>query len=204
MNKGAIVIMCAVGALGIGVGIWSVDFWLTPDQQGAWLSQRGMYVESAQRYRDPLRAGIAWYRAGEFKEAGRKFAQVNSATGRFNHGNALVMQGKYTEAVEAYEAALEQQPGWKAAEENRELAQLRAERVKREGGDMTGGKLGADDIVFSSGKQKEGGGEEEVMAEDQQTSDAALQALWLRRVQTKPADFLRAKFAYQAQQGATE
>jgi Ca-activated chloride channel homolog len=27
--------------------------------------------------------------------------------------------------------------------------------------------------------------------------DAQLQALWLRRVQTKPADFLRAKFAYQ-------
>ena len=28
-------------------------------------------------------------------------------------------------------------------------------------------------------------------------SDAQLQALWLRRVQTKPAEFLRAKFAYQ-------
>jgi hypothetical protein len=28
-------------------------------------------------------------------------------------------------------------------------------------------------------------------------SDAQLQALWLRRVQTNPADFLRAKFAYQ-------
>lgn len=28
-------------------------------------------------------------------------------------------------------------------------------------------------------------------------SDEAVRALWLKRVQTRPADFLRAKFAYQ-------
>ena len=31
----------------------------------------------------------------------------------------------------------------------------------------------------------------------QPLSDAAMQELWLRRVQTKPADFLRAKFSFQ-------
>ena len=31
----------------------------------------------------------------------------------------------------------------------------------------------------------------------QPLSDSEMQALWLRRVQTKPADFLKAKFAYQ-------
>jgi len=35
------------------------------------------------------------------------------------------------------------------------------------------------------------------MKEGNQLSDRALQAMWLRRIQTKPADFLRAKFAYQ-------
>jgi Ca-activated chloride channel family protein len=29
-------------------------------------------------------------------------------------------------------------------------------------------------------------------------NDSDLQALWLRRLQTKPADFLRAKFAFQS------
>jgi Ca-activated chloride channel family protein len=32
-------------------------------------------------------------------------------------------------------------------------------------------------------------------------SDAAVRALWLKRVQTRPADFLRMKFAYQLQNG---
>ena len=31
----------------------------------------------------------------------------------------------------------------------------------------------------------------------QSAGDAEMQAMWLRRVQTEPADFLRAKFAYQ-------
>ena len=30
-------------------------------------------------------------------------------------------------------------------------------------------------------------------------SDEQVRALWLKRVQTQPADFLRAKFAYQLQ-----
>ena len=40
------------------------------------------------------------------------------------------------------------------------------------------------------------GGTEQVEGE-QTMSDMELQALWLRRVQTKPADFLRARFAFQ-------
>ena len=60
---------------------------------------------------------------------------------------------------------------------------------------MTGGKLGADDFVFGNSKNKTPQSEQ---TEQLQTeSQADIQAMWLRRVQTKPADFLRAKFAYQ-------
>jgi Ca-activated chloride channel family protein len=56
-------------------------------------------------------------------------------------------------------------------------------------------KLGADDITFDKGQNRDG---QETEAEGEpQLSDAEMQALWLRRVQTKPADFLKAKFAYQ-------
>jgi len=65
-----------------------------------------------------------------------------------------------------------------------------------EGGDMTGGMLAEDGFVFTSGR-KDGGEQGQAMEEGNQLSDRALQAMWLRRIQTKPADFLRAKFAYQ-------
>jgi len=174
----------------------SSDFWLTPDQQGDRLMRRSEFDEAANHYRDPLRIGVALYRAGEFKEAAQAFGRLKSAEAQFNRGNALVMQGKYTEAVEAYETALGMRPGWREAKVNCEIARLRAEKLKKEGGDMTGGQVAADEIVFTSGK-KAGGGQEQTVESGEQISDQVLQAMWLRRIQTKPADFLRAKFAYQ-------
>jgi Ca-activated chloride channel family protein len=56
-------------------------------------------------------------------------------------------------------------------------------------------KIGADEIVFD--KDAKNKGEQTETAGQEAMSDAAVQAMWLRRVQTRPADFLRAKFAYQ-------
>ena len=68
--------------------------------------------------------------------------------------------------------------------------------LKQEGGDMTGGMLGADEIVFTTGDSPPSTGEEQTEG-GQVLSDTEIRALWLRQVQTKPADFLAAKFAYQ-------
>lgn len=173
----------------------SADFWLTDDQQGDRLMQQGKFVEAAKSYQDPFRSGVAYYRGGDYKKAASVFGRLKTADGQFNCGNALVMLGKYDEAAAAYQTAMQARPGWREAEENFEIARLRAEKLQKEGGDMTGGKLAADEIVFTSGN-KDGGGQEE-SAGGEQISDQTLQALWLRRIQTKPADFLKAKFAYQ-------
>ena len=75
------------------------------------------------------------------------------------------------------------------------LAAARAKLVAQQGGDMGDQKIGADEIVFD--KSKKPGGEETEIAGDQVMSDAAIQSLWLRQVQTQPSDFLKAKFRYQ-------
>ena len=56
-------------------------------------------------------------------------------------------------------------------------------------------KLGADEITFDKSNNAEG--QETEMTGKQPLSDAQMQAMWLRRVQTKPAEFLKSKFAYQ-------
>jgi hypothetical protein len=61
---------------------------------------------------------------------------------------------------------------------------------------MTGGRRGADAIVFDTKTQK-GGGSEEVEVESIELSDEEMRLMWLRNVETKPADFLAYKFAYQ-------
>jgi Ca-activated chloride channel homolog len=180
------------------------DWFRTPDQQGQRLYEQRDYMAASRSYADPVRAGVALFRAGEFEAAARAFARSNSEVAHCDRGNALVMLGKYKEAMTAYERALALRPNWPAAVNNLEIARLRAARLETTGGDLTGGKLAADEIVFEAGGKKTDGGATEVTDGGPPMSDAQIQALWLRRIQTRPADFLRARFAYQRATHPTE
>jgi Ca-activated chloride channel family protein len=110
-----------------------------------------------------------------------------------------VMLGKYSDAIVSYDHALQQRSGWREAKANRDLAEARRQPLEPPKDDAggTGGQLEADEIVFDDRPQKSGDAPQVEVVTGGELSDAQLQALWLRRVQTKPADFLRAKFAYQ-------
>lgn len=203
LRAGAFALPLCLTLLFIGCGSegqrsWWSALWLTPDRQAQRLMEAGRFEEAAKLYTTPFRKGVAYFRAGEFEAAAAAFARMNTAEGFFNRGNAFVFLGKYEDAVKAYDLALDLRPGWQSAKENREIARLRGERLKQEGGEGTGGKLEADDYVFGESEGDKSGEKEQVeMDGGAPLSDEELRALWLRRVQTKPADFLRAKFAYQ-------
>ncbi|WFB35862.1 tetratricopeptide repeat protein [Kiritimatiellota bacterium B12222] len=178
------------------LGFWTA-MWFTPDQWGQQLYRKEKFTEAAIAFADPMHRGAAWYRAGEFDQAVRSFRMVKTAEGHYNLGNALVMGGQYDAAIEAYDQALSIQPEWKEAQENREVARLRGEAVKEQGGNMTEGEMGADEVVFGDDiKGSDDAGEEVVAGEN--LSSEEQQAMWMRKVQTRPADFLKTKFSMQA------
>ena len=173
----------------------------TADQKGYALYSKSEYTEAGKAFGDSYWRALALYRAGKFKEAASILAGYDSAAGCYNHGNALLFQGQYMEAAGRYERALELRPGWDAAQNNRAIALARAAALDFEGANMTDGKIGADDYVINDnpGQQTSDRDQSETV-EGAQLSDAALRAVWLRRVQTDPANFLRSKFRYQLQQ----
>lgn len=173
---------------------------LTKDQQGYRLFQKKKFDLAAQTFRSLSWKGIALYRDGKFEEAAAVFSGMDSPEGALNHGNSLVMLGKYDDAIERYERALTLRPDWPPAMTNLALAKERAKLLEKKGGEMTGGKLGADEYVFSNSPSKDEG-EKEIIAGGE-PSEAEQRAIWLRQIQTKPADFLRTKFAYQYQMSA--
>lgn len=177
-----------------------MGLWLTPDQQGEWLMKKGNYEEAAKRFHEPARQGKAWYKDGKFNEAAAAFGRVASEEGFYNRGNALTMAGKYDAAISSYDRALDLKPGWEKAEANKAIAIARRDNMAPPEGDaggIDGDFLGADDIVFDDRIKKSGGGRDQTMENDFQTSDKEFRAMWLRRLKTSPADFLKAKFAYQ-------
>ena len=200
--------LLAVLLLAVGAALswaWSAaggsfaNLWLTPDQQGQRQLARGQYAEAARRFRDPLWQGVALYRDGQLKEAAAAFARVTSVAAVFNRGNALLMHGKYAEAIASYDQALQLRPNWPEARANRDLAEARRKQLTPPEDDAggTGGQLEADAYTFDNRPQQSGDTKEVEVVAGENLSETQVQALWLRRVQTKPADFLRAKFAYQ-------
>lgn len=180
---------------------WS-GLWFTPDQQGQRRLKRGEFIAAAETFRDPMWQGVAWFRGGEFAKAEQAWARVATPEAEYNRGNCLVLLGKYEAAVGRYDRTLELRPDWEDARINRDIAAARARMLTRQGEDRGDQKLGADEITFDQGKK--GGGQETQVEGGPTLSEAEMQALWLRRVQTKPADFLKAKFAWQLAADAAE
>jgi Ca-activated chloride channel family protein len=174
-------------------------FWLTADLRGDQLFAEKRFAEAARAYADPWRIGVAQYRDGQFEAAAKTFARVPGANGAFNQGNAWLMHGKYDEAVERYDRALGFHPGWKEAEDNKALAMARkamlAAASKNRDEESADAYKPDKTVLNKKGEDKRGQPE---MMNGPKMSDEELRALWLRRVQTTPGDFLRAKFAYQA------
>jgi Ca-activated chloride channel family protein len=176
------------------------NLWMTPDQRGRVLMSRGRPAEAAEAFRDPLWRGVALFRAGDFKAAAEVLSRAGAAEGVYDRGNALVMLGKYEEAVGEYDKALKIHPDWPDASVNREIARARAAMLKATGGDIDDTEFGATQLVFD--KAKKGGTDSTVEGAQPEMTDEAIRAIWLKRVQTRPADFLRARFAYQLQSGS--
>jgi Ca-activated chloride channel family protein len=193
----ALSLLMAVALL--AYGSWhDPNFWRTASQRGDALIAQKAFEQAATTYSDPWHIGVAQYRDGNFEAAALTFARVPGATGAYNQGNAWLMLGKYEDAIASYDRALGFQPLWQDAIDNKALAAARKKRRDDAGDNREQESADAynpdDTVVDEKGEDDQG---KPLDINDAQLSDAELRATWLRRVQTSPGDFLRAKFAYQ-------
>lgn len=178
------------------------NIWLTPDQQGRIAFDHGDYARAAKLFVDPMWRGIAAYRAYDFLAAAEAFRKVDTIEGRFALGNAEAQNHAYEKAIKAYEDVLAQQPDNAAAKTNLAIvrAALEAAEAKRrqqEKDNPAPPDLKADETKVD--EKQEGGKRIQVKSDDLTTPGAA--EAWMRQVQTTPADFLKLKFAIQANAG---
>lgn len=200
--KALIIISLGLAAV-LGVGTWQdPGFWRTADQRGDALMAQKQFGAAAKVYQDPMRLGVAQFRNGGFKEAAATFARVPGADGLYNAATASLMHGAYDKAIGLYDRALRLRPDWKEAADNKALAIARRDSMTIPDEDRNAESADAydpDNITFDN---KGGDQDKEPGDPGSPANDKALQATWLRRVKTTPAQFLKAKFAWQAS-GAT-
>jgi Ca-activated chloride channel homolog len=91
--------------------------------------QGTLWLRHDQQQHRQMQTASDAYRKRDFQNAERLWASLPGADAAYNQGNALARQGRYPEAVEAYDRALREQPGMNDAIENRR-AVLEAMRNK--------------------------------------------------------------------------
>lgn len=97
------------------------SLWLRDDQRAAQAVAQGDAEQAIEYARDPAWQGTAYYQMGDYAHAEEAFAAMEHADGRYNLGNALARQGKYQEALAAYQDALSRDPHHEDALFNRQI-----------------------------------------------------------------------------------
>ena len=94
----------------------------TDDQQGFEAYQQQDYEKAAKHFANPAWQGSAHYKKGDYEAAAKAFSQQNTASAKFNLGNAELLQGNFEQAINAYEQAQKLNPNLEAAKKNKQLA----------------------------------------------------------------------------------
>jgi Ca-activated chloride channel homolog len=177
------------------------DLWLTPDQRGRWYFDQQQYDKAAQFFENAEWKAQAFYSGEKFEASAAALENTETAAGQFLRGNAFARAEKLPEAIEAYEMALALNPDFLEASFNlkwvSDLYELDQKTYDDNGG--TGGKLGADRTITSKLGEQAGTEVTQQQLKSEGLSDAQLEEMWMRRVQTTLGDFLGLRFSYQYQ-----
>jgi Ca-activated chloride channel family protein len=165
-----------------------LSLWMTADQQGRYYFERGAYEVAAARFENPAWKGVANARAGDYASALDQFALSDTAEAWYNQGNALAHLHKFSQAVHAYEQALQRKPGWRDAQDNLNLVRSLIPPPKKDDDQQVAPTAERGETEMEEeGKGKKG--TQRLAMDPEKMAD-----IWMRNIQTSPADFLRRRF----------
>nr|WP_282450122.1 VWA domain-containing protein [Microbulbifer sp. CAU 1566] len=99
------------------------NLWKTPNQQAEEMLQQGDAKSAAEKFDNSQWRGTANYRAGKYDAAAKNFSESADPQGLYNLGNSLTQQGRFDEAINAYDEALKEDPEFSDARQNRDIAE---------------------------------------------------------------------------------
>ena len=131
MRRGGFAVVLIVVGFNVQAG-WLEDLWVPKDRQALAAHDKGNFEVAADLFRDSQWRGVAKYRSGSFAEAGELFSQEESLDSIYNQGNALAWEGRFTDAIQAYDAVLSEEPDHEDAQHNKAVIEALLEAMKQQ------------------------------------------------------------------------
>ena len=97
------------------------ELWLNKDQRAMRALENKQAEHAAGMFQNKQWKAAAKYMSGDYAGTEELLEQNNDALSQYNLGNALAKQGKYKDAVAAYDSVLDQAPDHADAKYNREI-----------------------------------------------------------------------------------
>ena len=155
------------------------DLWQRADQRGRAALDAQEAERAAELFKNPEWRSAAQYRAEQFEASAASLANIDSADGHYNRGNALAKAGQLPAAVAAYDRALELDPAHDDARYNRDLvAELirNNEEQQQQPQDQGQGEQSqqgdSDQAQSQSGEQQDGESSDEQQSEQGQEGES--------------------------------
>ena len=219
-----LVIMPAVMVPQSAQAAWWEDLWARRDQQAYQALEQEQPDLAAALAQDPAIAGEGAYRSGDYTTAAQSWTGIDTASGHYNRGNALALDGDLEGAIAAYDQALQFDPDMHDAIYNKNVVermkqQQQEQQQNQEGeseqqegeqqqdqsqsseqqeSEQQDGENQPGDEQEAEANQEEQEGEAERMQreiqEAWQEEDSQAMEQWLRRIPDDPGGLLRRKF----------
>ncbi|WP_066220872.1 VWA domain-containing protein [Formosa haliotis] len=202
------------------------DLWYTKAYQAQQEYDAGNYLAAAKDFDDPLRKGVAYYKAGDYAKAREEFQKDTTSNGQYNLGVTYAKLGDLTKAKAVFETIVSKDSTNTQAQKNLTSVQeamskksgMSAEESKVEDGkpsaknekndsmeDFSGGGQKATkkqmerqrmEEEVATGKRK--GKELDELPDDFKSGKGGIpNNILMRKVDDDPALFLTRKFKYQ-------
>ena len=139
------------------------DLWYTADYQAQKLSDKGDYLEAAETFENPLRKGIAYFKAENYDSAIRYFNEDTTAISKYNLGLAYYKNGDLISAQLAFQQAIEKDSNFQKAQDfNNDLQKIMSSGQDLDPNDATESENpnGANNKQNNSMEDLSGGGQE--------------------------------------------
>ncbi len=154
------------------------DLWLNKNQRAMRALENGQPELAAELFDDKKWKAVAHYRKGDYAAAARLLDEHADIRSLYNKANALAQQGRYEEAIAAYDEVLAHDPKHEDAIFNRDLTQqvLEAQEQQQSNADQNAAEQSAQQDQNADSEQQPSAAEQPSTQESEQQAHTEQQA----------------------------